>query len=73
MPVPGAAVRMGLCCGHQSGGDDELLVFTEPRAPIVKKLFRKVDVTPDLARLVQAVDAILRNDPDIRDVSWEDG
>ena len=66
--VDGAA--LALCCGHQDGDDDQFLVFTDPPKPVTRKLFKRIDVTPQLARLVRAVDAILAADPDIRDLSW---
>ena len=63
---------LGLCVGHQDGDDDEFLCFTEPSGPIVKKLFRKIDVTAELTRLTQAVEEILAADPEIRDVKWSE-
>lgn len=68
--VDGAA--LALCCGHQSGDDDEFLVFTDPDKPVVRKLFKKVDVTAQLTRLVDAVGAILSADPDIRELTWRE-
>jgi hypothetical protein len=62
--------ELALCCGHQSGDDDEFLCFTEPSKPIVKKLFRKVDVTAELSRLTEALDKILSSDPDIKEIVW---
>ena len=71
LPVRSASVRMALCCGHQDGDADEFLVFTDPPQPIVRKLLKKIDVTDELTRLVEAVDAILRAEPGIRKVTWE--
>jgi hypothetical protein len=70
LPVKVDGAALALCCGHQYGDDDEFLVFTDPREPVTRKLFTKVDVTAELTRLVGAVDAILSADPDIRDLSW---
>lgn len=63
---------LGLCVGHQDGADDEFLCFTEPSGPIVKKLFKKIDVTAELTRLTRAVEEILAADPEIRDVKWSE-
>jgi hypothetical protein len=61
-----------LCCGHQDGDDDEFLVFTDPDRPIVRKLFKKVDVTAPLTRLIAALNEILSADPEIRAVNWRE-
>ncbi len=63
---------LALCCGHQDGDDDEFLVFTEPATPVVKKLFKKLDATVQLARLTGALQEILVADPEIKDVVWSE-
>jgi hypothetical protein len=70
LPVKVDGAALALCCGHQYGDDDEFLVFTDPQEPVTRKLFKKVDVTAELTRLVGVVDAILSADPDVRDLSW---
>ncbi len=72
LPIKTDGPAVALCCGHQDGDDDEFLCFTEPSTPIVRKLFRKVDATPQLTRLVGALEQILASDPGIRDVVWEE-
>ena len=66
----GSGVRLAVCCGHQDGEDDEFLCFTEPSRPVIKKLFKKIDATVQLARLTDALQQILVSDSDIRDVVW---
>ena len=70
VPVRNDGFRLALCCGHQDGDDDEFLCFTDPATPAIKKLFRKIDATPQLKSLTEAVHQILSADPDIRDVVW---
>lgn len=70
VPVRNDGFRLAVCCGHQSGEDDEFLVFTDPSTPVVKKLFKKIDATPQLTHLTEALHQILASDPDIRDVAW---
>jgi len=72
VPVRNEGFRLALCCGHQNGEDDEFLCFTDPRTPVVKKLFRKIDATPQLTRVTEALQQILASDPDIRDVVWSE-
>src|ERR1041385_6808759 len=43
--------RLALCCGHQYGADDQFLSFTDPKTPVVKKVFRTIDVSSQLSRL----------------------
>src|SRR4029079_10182788 len=63
--------RLALACGHQYGDDDQFLCFTDPSTPVVRRFFFwKVDVTPQLTRLTEALRQILESDPDIQDVIW---
>ena len=61
--------RLGLCCGHQDGDDEEFLCFTDPSTPVVKKFLKNIDATPQLARLTDALDQIFASDPDIRELT----
>ena len=70
LPVRSDGFRVALCCGHQDGPDDEFLIFTDPSTPIVKKLFRKIDVTAQLTRVTDELREILSSDPEITDVVW---
>lgn len=70
IPVRNEGVRLALCCGHQDGDDDEFLCFTDPSTPIVKRFFKKIDATPQLTRLIEALEQILASDPDIRQIVW---
>ncbi len=70
LPIRNAGFRLGLCCGHQNGDDDQFLCFTDPATPKIKKLFRTIDATPQLTRLLDALRQILESDPDIREIVW---
>jgi trehalose-6-phosphatase len=70
VPIKNEGFRLAICCGHQNGDDDEFLCFTDPDTPIIKKLFKKIDVTAQLTRLTEAMQQILASDPEIRDVVW---
>ncbi len=70
LPVDVDGVPLALCCGHQYGDDDTFICFTDPQQPVIRNLLRRVDVTPQLTRLVEAVDAILSADPEVRELSW---
>jgi len=72
LPLRNQGLRLALCCGHQNGDDDQFLVFTDPSTPKVTKLFRTIDATPQLSRLLEALRKILESDPDIREIVWCD-
>jgi hypothetical protein len=70
IPITNKPFRLALCCGHQNGDDDEFLCFTDPATPIVRKLFKKIDATHELTRVVTALEKILSADPEITNVEW---
>jgi len=72
LPIQNDGFRLALCCGHQSGDDNEFLVFTEPSKPKIKKLFRTIDATPQLTNLLGILRQILEADTDIHSVQWYD-
>ena len=70
LPIRNDGFRLALCCGHQSGDDDEFLVFADPSKPKIKKLFRTIDATAQLTGLLEALRQILEADPEIHDIQW---
>jgi hypothetical protein len=70
LPVRNDGFRLALCCGHQNGDDDQFLVFTDPATPKVKKLFRTIDATPQLTRVLDALRLILESDSEVREIVW---
>ena len=70
IPVRNEGFPLAICCGHQDEGDDAFLCFTDPSTPVVKKFFKKIDATPQLSRLTEALQQILASDPEIREVVW---
>ncbi len=72
IPVQNHGFELAIGCGHRVGEDDEFLCFTKPSTPVVKKLFRKVDATEQLSRLVDALQQILSSDAEIKEVVWRE-
>jgi hypothetical protein len=70
IPVKNEGIRLAICCGHQNGDDDEFLCFTDPATPIIRKLFKRIDATHELTRVVAAMENILSSDPGITDIEW---
>ena len=59
-------------CPADNGADGTFLCFIKPDQPHIRRLMRRIDTRADIARLVQAVDNILRSDSRIRDIRWTD-
>ncbi len=72
LPIRNEGFRLALCCGHQDGDDEQFLVFTDPATPKVKKLFRVIDATAELTKLLGALREILESGSDIREIVWCD-
>ncbi|WP_372683397.1 hypothetical protein [Desulfosarcina sp.] len=70
IPVKNEGFRLAICCGHQDGDEDEFLCFTDPATPIIRKFFKKIDATPEITRIVTALEKILSSDPGITNVKW---
>jgi hypothetical protein len=70
IPIKNEGFRLAICCGHQMGDDDEFLCFTDPSTPVIRKLFKNIDATDELTRVVAAMDSVLSSDPAISDSEW---
>jgi hypothetical protein len=70
IPIKNEGFRLAICCGHQNGDDDEFLCFTDPATPIIRKLFKRIDATHELTRVVAALEKILSSDPEITNIEW---
>jgi hypothetical protein len=58
-------------CGRYQEYPDGYLVFIEPSRPTVRKgLFGKIDTSADVGKVANAIDRILKSEPDIHDVRW---
>ena len=73
IPIENEGFKLALCCGHQFVDDtDRFLCFTDPKSPVIRKLFKKIDGTAEIARVTDTLQQILSSDPDIRDVIWSE-
>ena len=70
LPVRVGDARLALCCGHQHDGDDAFLIFTDPTKPVVRRMFKKIDMTAPLETLIAEVDRVLQAEPGITAVEW---
>ena len=70
VPTKLAKHRLALCCGHQYGDDDQLICFTDPKTPVFRKFFRRIDLTEQFTLLIREIDSILKSDPEIGHIEW---
>lgn len=70
LPIKNDSFSMWIGCGHYQEYPNGYLCFVEPSKPVIRKLFKKIDTTEQVGRVVDALDKILTSDPEIQDVRW---
>ncbi len=59
-------------CGAYQEFENGYLCFIEPDKPVIRKWFKKFDVSAQIKTAADALDAILASDPAITAVRWWD-
>ncbi len=74
LPVCNEAFPMSIGCSNQlEPGGNHFLCFIDPSKPVVRTgWFKSVDTTRDIERLSTALDSILSQNPEIRELRWWD-
>ncbi|MFH1128880.1 MAG: hypothetical protein V1699_05685 [Candidatus Omnitrophota bacterium] len=72
IPIEGQPVKMWIGCGNYEEYPDGFLCFIEPSKPIIKKLFKKIDITENIARISKAIEQIINADTEINSIKWWD-
>lgn len=49
---------------------DGFLCFIEPHKPYVRKFFKKIPAAERVSRLRDNIDAVLKSNPEIREIKW---
>lgn len=63
--------RLWLGCSNLDEEPNGHRIFIEPSKPVARVgLFKKVETTPATEKLAQALESILKEDPDISDINW---
>lgn len=72
VPIRHDAFPMFVGCSNQvEPGGNRFLCLIDPSTPTVKKgFFKRVDTRADVERLAQALEAVLRASPEVRDLAW---
>ena len=72
LPIKNEAFSMWIGCGHYQEYPNGYLCFVEPSKPIIRKLFKKIDTTEQVGRVVKALDKVLNSDGEITNLRWWD-
>jgi hypothetical protein len=71
VPIRNEGFRMWIGCGTQ-GRRGDFLCFIEPHRPVIRRylLFGKVDTTPKISALREAIHELLVGHPEVHDLRW---
>ena len=72
LPIKNEAFSMWIGCGHYQEYPNGYLCFVEPSKPFIRKLFKKIDTTQQVGRVVKALDKVLNSDGEITNLRWWD-
>jgi len=72
LPVKNKTFSMWIGCGHYQEYPNGYLCFVEPSKPTIRRLFKKIDTTVQVGRVVEALGKILESDREITDLRWWD-
>ncbi len=72
LPIKNEAFSMWIGCGHYQEYPNGYLCFVEPSKPIIRKLFKKIDTTEQVGRVVKSLDKVLNSDGEITNLCWWD-
>ncbi|HWZ93965.1 MAG TPA: hypothetical protein VNW30_02125 [Opitutaceae bacterium] len=70
LPIKNEDFPLWIGCGHDQEYEDGFLCFIEPSKPTIRRWLRKIDTTPKISRIADALDRILRGNPQVRDIRW---
>lgn len=72
LPIKNDTFSMWIGCGRYQEYPNGYLCFIEPSKPLIRKLFKKIDTTEQVGRVIKAFDKILESDHEITDLKWWD-
>lgn len=65
-----AAFPLWIGCGNYDEFQHGFLCFIEPSKPEIRRLFSKVDTTPTVEKLADALEQILRRNGQVSNLRW---
>ena len=72
LSVKNDSFSLWIGCGHYQEYPDGYICFVGSDKPFVRKLFKKIDTTQQVSRVVKALNNVLTSDPDITNIRWWD-
>jgi hypothetical protein len=72
LPIKDEDVSVFIGCGNIDGTTDSFLCFVESGRPKGLRWFKKVDNSKKLLAITEALDKVLRANPEIHDIQWDD-
>ena len=70
IPTKNEGFHLWIGCGSYPVYPDGFLCFIEPHTPIVRKLFKKINVQPRVEALQKGTDSVLSEAAGIREKQW---
>jgi hypothetical protein len=70
VPIKNDGFKLWVGCGNYEEYPDGFLCFIEPHAPVIRKLFKKIDAQARVEALQTAMDAVLSGQAGIQDKKW---
>ena len=70
VPIKNDKFSLWVGCGNQDEFEDGFLCFIEPSKPYIKKLFKKIDISEIVTKLVEALESIFLSEKDITGINW---
>lgn len=71
VPIENEAFPLFVGCANYGDEDeDSFACFIEPCRPEVRRWFKKIDTRETVGRVADALEAILKSDPSVRELRW---
>jgi len=70
IPLRGDVFKCWIGCGNYYQYPDGFLCFIKTATPVASKFFKKGDTLKRIAKLQQAIDSLLAENPEIREIKW---
>ena len=70
VPINNEEYPLWVGCGNYDEHPNGFLCFIEPSKPVIRRWFRKIDVSAKVMAVAEALDGTLRGNPSITDIRW---
>ena len=70
IPIINGKYPFFLGCANYQEYENGFLVFINPSKPIIRKLFKKIDLTNEINSISEIIDKILSENNEIKNIRW---